>query len=756
MIRLSFLDVAQVEILKGPQPVYFGQNAIAGAFNITTRKPTPEWEGYVDGGVASFGTHTIEAAIGGPITDTIGIRIAGKYDKADGYLRDIVSNDRFPNYENLAGRILVQWTPNEKFQATVKFDTADLDKGAEGIGLCVKEGVTAAETSSLGYFSNRAVWLAPPQGTSDQHGVPFKPLPGCEDLKNEGRSSNGPFFAPDGSYLENGNRSAIDIRAAADGLYQELFGVGLLPGFENLTPWSTYLDLSYELDNGIVLNSLSSYDEYERVTNRENRYTLMVANTQYRDHDYRSMSQELRASSPVGGDWNWMVGAYIQDLADESILLGLRGNTDQPIRIKNYSSVGHWRSAFANVSYDALMDGKLSLSAGARWSHVKKATKIWGYYDTWVMADPITGNETFLPYSCRTTTGCPGWNVPGGYWSGATAIRHAGNLIPTNSPLLPAAARAPWWDDADQPQGSYRGTELHPQFVISYRPNDNHTLYAKYVESFKAGGADASLATFPTARKTGEPHVLTGGTGTAFEFAPEYAYHWELGAKGTYLDGRMRYDVSLFDTKIKDLQIGTTQALSNNSFISFGNAGQQRVKGIEFAVDYAATERLTLNLGGALLDNTMVDFLSTCTEVEFEFPAASGCDVTNSTIDRSGERGANAPVWKFVLNADYDMPIFTNYLLGFNAQGYVSDGYITDNTGFSKVNMYDDHGDLSLQVGLSDEAKIWRWSVFAKNLFHPQVSYFAENDIDPNPISTRNLDTRHFTTYGVKFRYNFN
>lgn len=46
MIKLSFLDVAQVEILKGPQPVYFGQNAIAGAFNITTRKPTPERSGH--------------------------------------------------------------------------------------------------------------------------------------------------------------------------------------------------------------------------------------------------------------------------------------------------------------------------------------------------------------------------------------------------------------------------------------------------------------------------------------------------------------------------------------------------------------------------------------------------------------------------------------------------------------------------------------------------------------------------------------
>ena len=198
MIKLSFLDVAQLEILKGPQPVYFGQNAIAGAFNITTRKPTPEWEGYVDGGVSSFGTNIIEAAIGGPITETFGIRVAGKYDKADGYLRDIVSGEKFPNYENLAGRVLLQWTPNDKFKAIAKYDAADLNKGAEGTGVCYKPSATEPQARA-GIFDMRAVWIQPPLGTADRHGVPFRPLPDCEDIDDEGRSSNGPFFAPDGS-----------------------------------------------------------------------------------------------------------------------------------------------------------------------------------------------------------------------------------------------------------------------------------------------------------------------------------------------------------------------------------------------------------------------------------------------------------------------------------------------------------------------------------------------------------------------------
>ncbi len=743
MIKLSFLDVQQVEILKGPQPVYFGQNAIAGAFNITTRKPTPEWEGYADGSMGSFGTKTAEAAIGGPVTETLGIRIAGKYDEADGYLRDVVDNSRFPNYKNLAGRVLLQWMPNEVFKATAKFDVADLDKGAEGTGLCRREGVTLPEQSGTPLnFNTTAVWLGPPLGTANRHGVAFKPLVGCEDQTNEGRSSNGPRFAPDGSYLENGNRNAIDIRNAGNALFQELFGVNMTEGFEKLTPWSTYLDLSYELDGGIVLSSLSAYDQYERVTNRENRSGLMVANAQYRDHDFRAWSQELRASSPTGGDWNWMTGVYIQDIDEESIFKGVRGNTDQPIRTKLFEGTGLWKSAFANVSYDALMDGKVSISVGARYSDVRKTTKISGYYDTWVMRDPTTGVATSLPYACRAPL-CPGFNSLTGYWQGATAVGYTIGVLPVNRAT--GTAFAPMWDDIDQPKGDFNGTELDPQVVLSYRPTDNHTTYIKYVESFKAGGADGSIATFPTTR-------------AGFEFDPEYASHWELGAKGNLVDGRMRYDISVFDTKIKDLQIGTTQALSNNSFIVFGNAGEQRVKGIEFATDFAVTDRLTMNFAGALLDNTMVDFLSTCTEVEADNPVESGCNVSISppVIDRSGERGANAPEWKFVLNADYEMPVFSDYLLAFNGQGYFSDGYITDNTGFSKDVMMDQHSDISTQIGFSDADKIWTISVYAKNLLHPRETYFPENDIAPTPVTTLGLDTTDFAAYGVKLRYNFN
>ena len=771
MIKLSFLDVQQVEILKGPQPVYFGQNAIAGAFNITSRKPTPEWEGYVDGSVANFGTKIVEAAIGGPITDTFGIRIAGKYDSADGYLQDVVSGAKFPNYENNAARIIAQWTPNEQFQATAKFDSASLEKGAEGIAICQRS--TAATTP--GTFTS--VYFEPPLGTGAGTGinkVVFTPLPDCDDTGSQlGRSSNGPFSSPTGTFRDTDRLISIDIRDQGNALMQNYVGKNLLEGFEKMTPWSTYLDLKYELGNGITLSSLSSYDQFERETLRENRYGLTVNNTQYRDHNFRAISQELRVSSATGGAWDWMGGFYIQDIKEDYFAIFLRANTQQPIRFKNMEGEGQWKSAFANIAYNELLDGKLTVSVGARYSEVEKVTSIWGSTDRWVIRSNVTGDVSTPAYSssggCTTPLlafGCTvaqvaanplalnaGTGTGQSIWNGSTAIGFTRDRTPT----------ANNWNGIQNPKGVFSGNEINPQVSLTYRLTDDHTFYGKYAESFKAGGADASLATIPTAAAATATCDSTCQYNRAldeFQFNPEYADHFEVGAKGLFLDGRLRYDVSAFQTSIKDLQIGATQALEFNSFISFTNAGEQKVKGIEFALDYAATDRLTLSGGGILMDNVMVDFIAACTEVELANPDATGCvptppNNTSGLIDRSGNRGANAPVWKFVLQADYEMPIFDDYILGLNVNSYISDGYITDNTGFSKVSMMRDHGDLSLNAAFSDADKNWEWSTFARNIFHPTPSYHIENDLTPEAFESRNRDTSDFVTYGVKFRYNF-
>ncbi len=125
-----------------------------------------------------------------------------------------------------------------------------------------------------------------------------------------------------------------------------------------------------------------------------------------------------------------------------------------------------------------------------------------------------------------------------------------------------------------------------------------------------------------------------------------------------------------------------------------------------------------------------------------------------SVIDRSGTRAPRTPDWKFVLAADYRVPIANRYELSFNARGYISDGYILDVESFTKVVKFNQHEDLNLTVGFGAIDGTWAVAVFGRNLLEARPSYNAQFDTFPDGLeSTEGIGPASFTTYGVKFTY---
>lgn len=79
-------DLERVEVIKGPQTAYFGRNTFSGAVNLIPKKPGDEWEGDLefDYSPSQSDEYKIEAGIGGPITDKVGIRLWGSYQRDGG------------------------------------------------------------------------------------------------------------------------------------------------------------------------------------------------------------------------------------------------------------------------------------------------------------------------------------------------------------------------------------------------------------------------------------------------------------------------------------------------------------------------------------------------------------------------------------------------------------------------------------------------------------------------------------------------
>src|ERR1700690_3165774 len=76
-LTAAMYDLDRVEILEGPQGTLYGKNTAGGAINIISKRPTDDFEGYVDLDYSRWETTDLTAAVSGPLNDFIKARLAG-------------------------------------------------------------------------------------------------------------------------------------------------------------------------------------------------------------------------------------------------------------------------------------------------------------------------------------------------------------------------------------------------------------------------------------------------------------------------------------------------------------------------------------------------------------------------------------------------------------------------------------------------------------------------------------------------------
>jgi iron complex outermembrane receptor protein len=110
-ITQELFDVQQIEVLKGPQGALFGRNALAGAINITTKKPDNNFEGAVEATYGNGDDLRARAFLSGPIVeDRIFLRVSGSARKFDGVIPNVTLGRPADFYDdtNLRGRLIVK------------------------------------------------------------------------------------------------------------------------------------------------------------------------------------------------------------------------------------------------------------------------------------------------------------------------------------------------------------------------------------------------------------------------------------------------------------------------------------------------------------------------------------------------------------------------------------------------------------------------------------------------------------------------
>lgn len=118
----DFLDVAQIEVLRGPQGALYGKNTTAGAINITTRQPTFDLEGRAEVSVGNLNFKQAKASISGPLSDTLAARLALSGTSRRGTIFNVASDNWINEQDNIGLRGQLLWRPNDNLDVTLAGD----------------------------------------------------------------------------------------------------------------------------------------------------------------------------------------------------------------------------------------------------------------------------------------------------------------------------------------------------------------------------------------------------------------------------------------------------------------------------------------------------------------------------------------------------------------------------------------------------------------------------------------------------------
>ena len=157
-LRASLVDIAQIEVLKGPQGTLFGKNTTGGALNITTQHPTYDLGGYVDALYGSYNNVQLLGVLNAPlVADKVALRLVGERIKRDGYGTNGLGQD-VGDDDVWYGRALLRLDPVEDFHVLLSADYVKQDTNGTNF-ILTKDAMLASANSATGALGDIAVEL---------------------------------------------------------------------------------------------------------------------------------------------------------------------------------------------------------------------------------------------------------------------------------------------------------------------------------------------------------------------------------------------------------------------------------------------------------------------------------------------------------------------------------------------------------------------------------------------------------------------
>jgi iron complex outermembrane receptor protein len=131
-----YFDLDNLQILRGPQGTLFGRNTTGGAVLFEPKRPTNNFEGYIEATFGDYNLHEEQGAINIPIIDDVLlVRAAFDIDQRDGFTHNITTDKDLDNRDYWSFRLGVTWRPTDSFENYLVYDSLYSHTNGTGIEL---------------------------------------------------------------------------------------------------------------------------------------------------------------------------------------------------------------------------------------------------------------------------------------------------------------------------------------------------------------------------------------------------------------------------------------------------------------------------------------------------------------------------------------------------------------------------------------------------------------------------------------------
>ncbi len=460
VINEGLFDTGQVAILKGPQALYFGKNATAGAIVISTNDPGDEFEFKAKiSNEFEYETKTGEFVVSGPIGDNWGARLALFTSEMDkGWIRNNAQEATYTTVDAAQGFAPTTHTsppPSGGYAPMAEINSARLTlKGdiADNVTLKIKASTTENEYSTLNTtekYECSALNGIPHLNGADPDNPPFlkpiaNPLGGlCNKDRVKGINT-----------IPDGPAAALPITGQFGGELGEKYESQILTA-----------DLNIDLESVAIRTIINHHEQDTQwVIDCDSGPTVNCFAGEV--NGFENFSIEAKILSKNEGNFNWALGGYYADIKrsfeQEVIFAGAENSAaDISNRFVAYDKIsgtdGETISIYGELIWD--INDTLQLTAGARYIEEEKDS-----FFTQPYVNPVFG---FLFVE--------------------------GRMLEAKTSL----------------------DELVPEVTLRYQPDENITYFVAYKEGWKSAGfdngsIDSTLNANPIADITYDPETVEG------------------------------------------------------------------------------------------------------------------------------------------------------------------------------------------------------------------------------------------------------